>query len=67
MPYMVHSKEVVYLGSKPRLFDNNDKKPKKQLLNPQKTEGILSWGLSRRRSPSNPFGTAHEGPPPIPV
>ena len=30
MPYMVHSKEVEYLGSKPRLFDNNDQKKKKK-------------------------------------
>lgn len=52
MPYMVHSKEVVYLGSKPRLFDNNDqKKKKKQLLKPQKTEGILSWGAEQEEEP----------------
>lgn len=35
MPYMVHSKEVEYLGSKPRLFDNNDQKKKKNCTKTQ--------------------------------
>ena len=38
MPYMVHSKEVEYLGSKPRLFDNNDQKKKKKKKNCTKTQ-----------------------------
>ena len=45
MPYMVHSKEVVYLGSKPRLFDNNDqKKKKKQTTKTPKDRGYSVLG-----------------------
>ena len=55
MPYMVHSKEVEYLGSKPRLFDNNDQKKKKKqktVLKPNRTKSILSWGAEQEEEPS---------------
>lgn len=67
MPCMVHSKEVVYLGSRPRLFDDNNSK-KRIAPKPKRTESIaIPGGLGRKRSPSNLFGTTHSGPPPIPV
>lgn len=36
MPYMGAQQKVVYLGSKPRLFDNNDQKKKKNCTKTQK-------------------------------
>lgn len=51
MPYMGAQQKVVYLGSKPRLFDNNDQKKKKTVLKPKRTESILSWGAEQEEEP----------------